>query len=76
MAPQPTTKPVRLLVALAVLIVALAAVAFWPGTSNTIKLGLDLQGGTQVILKPTPVTEGASITEEARAQATRLLEAA
>ena len=38
--------------------------AFWPGTDSTIRLGLDLQGGTQVILKPTPVTEGASITEE------------
>ena len=64
MAPPPTSKPVRLLVALAVLIVGLAAAAFWPGTDNTVRLGLDLQGGTQVILKPTPVTEGASITEE------------
>ena len=64
MAPPPTSKPVRLLVALAVLILGLLVVTFWPGTSHTVKLGLDLQGGTQVILKPTPVTEGASITEE------------
>ena len=64
MAPPPSSKPVRLLVALAVLIIALATIAFWPGTDSSIKLGLDLQGGTQVILKPNPVTEGTSITEE------------
>lgn len=64
MAPQPTSKPVRLLVALGVLIVGLAVWAFWPGTDSSVRLGLDLQGGTQVILKPTPVTEGAEITDE------------
>jgi preprotein translocase subunit SecD len=63
-APPSTSRPVRLLVALAVLIVGLSAVAFWPGTDSSIRLGLDLQGGTQVILKPSPVREGASITEE------------
>jgi preprotein translocase subunit SecD len=63
-APPSSSKPVRLLVALAVLIIGLSAVAFWPGTDTSIKLGLDLQGGTQVILKPNPVTEGTSITEE------------
>ena len=65
MAPPPSSsKPARLLLALAALVVVLGAVAFWPGTESTIRLGLDLQGGTQVILKPTPVTEGESITEE------------
>lgn len=64
MAPPTSSKPVRLLVALAVLLVGLTAFAFWPGTDSSVRLGLDLQGGTQVILKPTPVTEGASITEE------------
>ncbi len=64
MAPPPSSKPVRLLVALVVLVLALGVVAFWPGTDSTIRLGLDLQGGTQVILKPTSVTAGASITEE------------
>jgi preprotein translocase subunit SecD len=63
-APPPSSKPVRLLVALVVLIIGLAAVAFWPGTDHSIRLGLDLQGGTQVILQPKPVTAGASITEE------------
>ncbi len=64
MAPPTTTRPVRLLVILAVIIAGLAAWAFWPGTDHSVKLGLDLQGGTQVILKPTPVTEGTSVTEE------------
>jgi preprotein translocase subunit SecD len=63
-APPSSSKPVRLLVALAILIAGLLLAAFWPGTDSTIRLGLDLQGGTQVILKPTPVTEGESITEE------------
>ena len=64
MAPPSSSKPVRLLVALVVVVLALGVVAFWPGTDSTVRLGLDLQGGTQVILKPTPVTAGASITEE------------
>ena len=64
MASSSTSMPVRLLLALAAVVVALAVAAFWPGTDSSVRLGLDLQGGTQVILKPTPVTEGASITEE------------
>jgi preprotein translocase subunit SecD len=59
-----TARPGRLLVILAVIIAGLAAWAFWPGTDSSVKLGLDLQGGTQVILQPRPVTEGASITDE------------
>lgn len=62
---QPTTsKPVRLLVALGVLIMGLSLWAFWPGTDSSVRLGLDLQGGTQVILQPKPVTTGATITDE------------
>jgi len=63
-APPPASKPARLLLALTALVVVLATWAFWPGTEHTIKLGLDLQGGTQVILQPKPVTEGATITED------------
>jgi preprotein translocase subunit SecD len=63
-APSPQSRPGRLLLALLAVVIALTAAAFWPGTDHTIRLGLDLQGGTQVILKPTPVTEGATITEE------------
>ena len=64
MAPPATTKPLGALVALAVIMLGLIAWAFWPGTDSTVRLGLDLQGGTQVILLPKPVSEGASITDE------------
>lgn len=64
MATPNTARPGRLLVILAVIIAGLAAWAFWPGTDSSVKLGLDLQGGTQVILQPRPVTEGATITDE------------
>ena len=64
MAPAAAPKPLRALLALAVLIVGLVVWAFWPGTENTVRLGLDLQGGTQVILLPKPVEAGAEITEE------------
>ena len=64
MAPPPTSRPARLLILLTAFVIGLAAWAFWPGTDHTIRLGLDLQGGTQVILQPRPVTEGESVTEE------------
>ena len=64
MAPSPTSRPARLLVLLTAITIALGAWAFWPGTETSIRLGLDLQGGTQVILQPTSVTEGASVTDE------------
>lgn len=64
MAPPASSKPWRALIALAVIIVGLAVWAFWPGTDSSIRLGLDLQGGTQVILLPKPVNEGAEITED------------
>jgi len=63
-APPATTKPLRALIALAVIMLGLIAWALWPGTDSTVRLGLDLQGGTQVILLPKPVSEGASITDE------------
>lgn len=73
MAPPPTSKPLRLLVALGALIIGLAGWAFWPGTDSSVRLGLDLQGGTQVILKPTPVTAGATITDEQLAQTVSII---
>ncbi|MFM1917346.1 MAG: protein translocase subunit SecD [Actinomycetota bacterium] len=64
MAPVTTSRPLRLLIAMAVTLIGLGVWALWPGTDSSVKLGLDLQGGTQVILVPRPVTEGAEITEE------------
>lgn len=64
MAPPVTSRPLRGLIALLIVLVGLLAWAFWPGTPNTVRLGLDLQGGTQVILVPKPVTAGAEITDE------------
>ena len=64
MAPPATTKPLRALVALAIIMLGLIAWAFWPGTDSGVRLGLDLQGGTQVILVPKPVSEGAAITDD------------
>lgn len=64
MAANAPSRPGRTLLVMLLLLVGLLAWAFWPGTSSTPRLGLDLQGGTQVILTPKPVTDGASITEE------------
>ncbi len=64
MAPPTTSRPARLLVLMTAVVIGLAAWAFWPGTESSVKLGLDLQGGTRIILQPRPVTEGATITED------------
>ncbi len=63
MAPAPAGRPWRSLLVLLVLLIGLAAWAFWPGGEKVPRLGLDLRGGTQVILTPKPVSEGAQITD-------------
>ncbi len=75
MAPPPTSKPGRLLIALVVLLIGGIAWAFWPGTDSSVRLGLDLQGGTQVIMIPQPVVEGAEITEEQLTQSVEIIRA-
>jgi len=74
-APPATSKPGRLLIALVVLLVGGIAWAFWPGTDSSVRLGLDLQGGTQVIMVPQPVVEGSEITEEQLAQSVEIIRA-
>jgi len=74
-APPATSKPGRLLIALVVLLIGSAVWAFWPGTDSSVRLGLDLQGGTQVIMVPEPVVEGAEITEEQLAQSVEIIRA-
>ena len=58
-----------------VLLVGSAVWAFWPGTDSSVRLGLDLQGGTQVIMVPEPVVEGEQITEEQLAQSVEIIRA-
>lgn len=68
-------RPLRPLVALLAVIVGFSVWAFFPGTDSSIRLGLDLQGGTQVVLIPTPVVEGAEITDDQLAQTVEILRA-
>ena len=42
----------------------MAAATFWPSTSPAAKLGLDLKGGTQVILTPRVIEGAAAITPD------------
>jgi len=53
-------RPGRLLILITLVLGATILWAFWPGTSHEARLGLDLRGGTQVILTPelAPGTEG------------------
>jgi preprotein translocase subunit SecD len=67
------SKPMRGLLALLGFFIVLAAWAFWPGTDSSVRLGLDLKGGTQVVLVPQPVTEGTEITEEQLAQTVEII---
>ena len=75
MAAPATSRPGRLLAALVTLLILGGVWAFWPGTDSSVRLGLDLQGGTQVILLPKPVVEGAEISEEQLSQAVEIIRA-
>lgn len=57
-------RPLRSLLILFVITIGLGAWALWPGQVHTPKLGLDLQGGTQVILKPRLAEGSGTVTEE------------
>lgn len=65
--PTRRERPVRTLVTLGVILVALfgslLAGHHWSDAPLAPKLALDLEGGTQLILRPT-ATDGASVTEE------------
>jgi preprotein translocase subunit SecD len=53
--------------------VGLALWAFWPGQDNTPRLGLDLQGGTQVILVPNQAEGTAPITDDQLQQTVEII---
>jgi len=59
-----STRPWRALIAILVITLAMGVGVFWPGTSSSAKLGLDLQGGTQVILTPRIVSGAPVITAD------------
>ncbi len=69
-------RPWRVLIVHIVILLGLVGWTFWPGQQNTPRLGLDLQGGTQVTLLPAPAPgqEGA-ITEEQLDQTKQIIEA-
>lgn len=73
MAQVVSSKPFRSLFALLGLIIVLSVWAFWPGTDSSVRLGLDLKGGTQVVLVAKPVAEGTEITEEQLAQTVEII---
>jgi preprotein translocase subunit SecD len=57
---------------LGLIVVALGVWTFWPGQPNTPKLGLDLRGGTQVILSPVSTT-GAEVNDDQLRQAVEII---
>jgi preprotein translocase subunit SecD len=69
---QGPSRPGRTLAILGLIVVALGVWTFWPGQSHTPKLGLDLRGGTQVILSPVSTT-GAEVNDDQLKQAVEII---
>ena len=69
--PPPASRPGRTLLVLIVLIVAMVAAMFATGATKP-RLGLDLQGGTSVILQPR-VAGGGTVSEEALREAVNII---
>ena len=67
-----TGRPVRALAILAALIVALLATALIQGATS-VRLGLDLRGGTSVTLQPRASNDANKITSEAIDQAVSII---
>jgi preprotein translocase subunit SecD len=70
---QGPSRPGRTLAILGLIVVALGVWTFWPGQSHTPKLGLDLRGGTQVILTPTSADSAANVTDDQLKQAVEII---
>ncbi len=66
-------RPGRTLAILAALVLALGVWTFWPGESHTPKLGLDLRGGTQVILTPKAAEGDGQINDDQLAQTVEII---
>lgn len=67
-------RPVRALSALLTTLLGLSIWAFWPGQDHGAQLGLDLRGGTQVILTPRTADETA-VTADQLAQTVSIIRA-
>ena len=65
-------RPARVLLYLGLAFLALAAWALTPGKSHAPKLGLDLQGGTQVILSPQAIA-GTDLNADQLAQTVAII---
>jgi preprotein translocase subunit SecD len=70
---QKHSNPGRTLAILALVVLVLGVWTFWPGQVHTPKLGLDLRGGTQVILTPSANQGGAAITDDQLNQAVSII---
>lgn len=64
MSSKSAPRPWRGLLLLILVTISMAITTFWPGASPTAKLGLDLKGGTQVILTPRIIEGAAAITPD------------
>lgn len=73
MAPPRRYRPVRALIVMAIILVGLLAWAFWPGTDHAPRLGLDLRGGTQVILQPRAIGDAGPISDVALKQSVEII---
>lgn len=73
MATTGQSRPWRSLLVLLIITVGLGVWALWPGQSHTPKLGLDLQGGTQVILTPQQAEGTADITDDQLQQTVEII---
>jgi len=70
---QKHTNPGRTLAILGLVVLVLGVWTFWPGQSRTPKLGLDLSGGTQVILTPTASQGGQQVSDDQLKQAVEII---
>lgn len=60
----PKTRPLRAFIFFVIITVSLGVWAYWPGVSHQARLGLDLQGGSQVILTPQLIPGAESVLTE------------